>query len=269
MNSGLAGWHQVYGIFRKEFTLQSRYRLTILNRLLIGPIISSVTAGVLYAGFFRVSKNLTLGHLNSQNYSIHLVFGFLIHNYLNSGYYFLPNKIIVEWNARTLPLFWIAPCPRPLMIFGLGSVEILRCWVVSLVAIAFICYVGPVSWLALGQEILILMSMFALGTGLGFFRCCLYFFNEGKSELLDNAYMGFIFTACLYIPRDLLPKFLWPLCEFNPAYHAMQGMMGVWENSPHLGFHLSWVGGALVLLASGCFLTWRFSQAEVMERSFR
>jgi ABC-type polysaccharide/polyol phosphate export permease len=262
-------WRPVYGIFRKEFTLQSRFRLAILNRLLIGPIISSVTAGVLYAGFFKASKNLSLGQLNAQNYSVHLIFGFLIHNYLNSGYYFLPNKIVVEWNTRTLPLLWIAPCPRPLMILGLGSVEILRCLVVSAVGFAFIWHTKSFSVLVILQELATLMLVFALGSGLGFLRCCLYFFNEGKSELLDNAYLGFIFTACLYIPKALLPKILWPFCELNPAYHAIQWMMGLWEKESHSFFHLEWVLGFLVLLAGMCVVAWRLSQAEVMERSFR
>jgi len=259
---------QVYGIFRKEFFVQSRFRLVTLNRLLIGPVISSVSAGVIYSGFFSVDRNLQLGDMNANNYLTRLIFGFLVHNYLNSGYYFMGNKFLGEWAGRTLSLLWFAPCSRWVLLAGINSLEYLRCLVITFVGLGIMQYLEPQTLTVILAELAVFTMVFALGTLIGFLRVSLHLSNEGRSEILDNAYLAFIFTGCLYIPVEILPKVLQPICRINPAYNASRLMSGIWTDQGALAFNILSILGSMAVLILFTALIWKVCRRSILERSF-
>lgn len=239
----------------------------MLHRLLIGPMISTVTAAVLYSGFFKANQTLSLGSVTAANFGSRLLIGFLIHTYLNNGYYFLSSKLINEWYGKTLPLAWIAPCRRITLLFGLTSVEMLRCLIISVAILTFLAFQklpGLATVLVAGG---VAVLIFSLGIIFGFLKSCLYLTNEGTSEFLDTAYLGLIFTGCLYIPKTLLPKMLWPLCEINPVYHAGMLLTGIWEGQAIAYHFMFFVASVLFALLATCAV-WYSQQDYIMDRSF-
>lgn len=258
---------QWYGVFRKEVFLQTRFRLSAFNRLLMGPVVSTVTAGFLYSGFFEANHQLQLGTLNSDNFLNRLMIGLLIHAYLNAGYYFLSNKLINEWYGRTLPLMWMAPCRRGTLMVGLTSTELLRCLIVNLVVFAILCARHFPGWGTLLIEFSLTFVVFLFGVSLGFIKSCLYLVNEGTSEILDSIYLGSVFTGCLYLPKVLLPKFMHPICEVNPIYHAGILLTSLWEGQTQWTSLIYLLLSLVVIYCLGR-LIWVLRRNRILERSF-
>lgn len=234
--------------------------------MLIGPMISLATTGVLYSAFFRLYPRSTLAEMSDRNFVSFIVFGFLVHSYLNSGYYFFCSKIGMERAERTLSLLWLSRCHPTLLLLGLSSMEVVRCLFISFLGILVLGAPRHSLIFALTQEFLCFSLLFSLGLLLGLMRAGLGILHEGKAEFADNAYLIFVFTACLYIPKSLLPGFLHPLCEVNPVYHGANAMRIIWEGGspiPHLAILLLLIG----LTAGICLFLWKRFQPLVMERA--
>ncbi len=258
---------QLYGIFLKELALQSRSRLNILNRLLIGPVISSLTVGMLYAGFFRYNHSAQLGPLSATNFIPSLALGFLAHTYMNAGYYFLSNKILSEWIGRTLPLIWLAPCGRSVLFLGMIIVEALRCSLITFFVFLFLAQSTTLSLPLLFSPFLFLPGFLLLGAALGLLRSYVFLLNEGRAELMDHCYLGMIFLGCFYIPQPLLPSFLQPFCFLNPAFHGMTA----WQSLETGTLAWSSVGGlfaGLIVLFLLSQILWVARKSQILERSY-
>lgn len=261
-------WVQFFGLFRKEFRLQSVSRLSILNRLLIGPVISLATTGILYTGFFRLNPKLALAEMTGENYAPFILCGFLVHTYLNSGYYFFSSKVLGEWGARTLPLLWIAPCNRIVLLSSLYSMELLRCFLISLLGMAIIGFPKHSTLEILLGEAGLFLILITIGMCAGLIKSGVAMLNQGKAEMLDNCYLLFVFTSCPYIPKTLLPGMLQPFCDFNPAYHGSQLMRQIWHATPHWPEHLPVLVGGLLIFIAITLLAWQSYGRRVMENSF-
>lgn len=255
-------------MFRKDVALQNGSLFSLINRLLIGPVVSCITAGVLYSGFFRADKHLSLGSMNAQTFAPLLIFGFLIHNFLNCGYYFFFARMAAEWNRRTLPLLWIAPASRLILALGMASVDATRCLVMSLVGLWIISLALPLSVGAVVAELVLFFGVFALGLMLGFIKSILYFAIGHRADTIDNLYLGLVFTGCLYIPVELLPNWLKQICYLNPIFHAFQAMRLTWEQHQFLSFHVLFLIGSLLVTGAVCATLSHIFSAAVEEKSF-
>jgi ABC-type polysaccharide/polyol phosphate export permease len=257
-----------YGMFKKEFSILSRYRMLFVNRLLITPLISGITVVTVYAGFFRQNHGQSLGPLNSANCVPQLLLGILAHAFLNNGYYFLPAKINRELEEGTLPLLWINSCPYVLLIAGFVSVESVCCLVLAGLCLPVIAWFYPTTFAGLTIVILGFSLLFVFGIILGCFRAILYLLNEGLAEFLDHFYLGMVFLSCFYIPKELFPKFVWPLCEWNPGYHAVTAMRKGWFGEAGSVPHLFQFTVSLSVLVALLWMLWSAVSEEVVEHSF-
>jgi ABC-type multidrug transport system permease subunit len=212
-------------LFQKELQIQAYFRFNILHRILIGPVVNSATAGLLYTGFFERNTTLTLDGLTSENYRAALLYAFLLHTLLNSGYYFLSTKLLNEKATGTLALLWIVPVPRPVLLLGLSSVELFRALLIATFSLGLVNFLTP---LPLGQWLyayITLLAVFFFGTLLGLIRTGLEILAHGMAQFLDNFYMAFLFLACLYIPRSFFPSWAHPFIDINPISYAFRGLV--------------------------------------------
>ncbi|MBI4405991.1 MAG: hypothetical protein HY537_17660 [Deltaproteobacteria bacterium] len=243
--------------------------MSILNRLLIGPIISLATTGILYAGFFRGNPKANLAEMNGNNFATFILIGFLLHTYLNSGYYFFSARLLGEKGTKTLPLVWLAPCNKILLFFSFISVDLIRCLIITLLGIIIIG-LPEKPFIGLVQEAGLFLFLMLLGMLLGLLRVILTMVRHGMADLFDNLYLIFVFTACPYIPKTLLPGFLQPLCTFNPAYHACKLMRAVWNGHSVAGelYHLLALATSFVVVSSAIYVYTRINRLTIIEKSF-
>ncbi len=220
---------QCLGLCKKELILQSSSQLALLNRLFIGPVISLATTGILYCGFFKMNPSLRIQEMNGSDFLSFILFGFLVHTFLNSGYYFFSAKLLSEWNSKTLPLLLIAPCNIVVLFSGLYSMEALRCLIITFLGLIVLGLPEQDIFLRYGCIAGMLGLTGLLAICLGLLKSAISILNEGASELLDNFYLLFIFTGCPYIPKSLLPQIFHPIIELNPVYQACQWMRESWR----------------------------------------
>lgn len=259
---------QWYGIFRKEVSLQGKHRILILNRLFVGPILSGATAALLYAGFFESGQNIEVGGLTASNVKQYLLVGFLIHACLNSGYYFFSWKLLREMSQGTFGLIWMGTCSPLVLFLGLSGVEIFRCFILSTVGFSILSFTtGHFQFGAWIASYLVLLTICLLGLCLGFLRACVSIVFEA-GELLDHAYMIFVFLGCLYIPKSLLPKIFQGFCNGNPLYQASLFLKELWSgHEPSFARAGTMLAGAL-FIAMLCYVIWSQLRAALKERAF-
>lgn len=268
MNRGVHSIRHLWGLFKKEFSLQSVSVLSTVSRLFVGPMVSLLISGLLYSSFFRTSPNTLLGQLNRDNFVEYVALGFLIHTCLNAGYFGFCSRLTTEATSKTLSVLWIAPTSRWLTLGSLAGMECLRIGVIFLllVAIAGLPAVegarqiaGLIAWLfALGGVALLM----------GALRACLLISVRGVAEFVDQLYLLTVFTVCPYIPRELLPGPLQAVCNLNPLFHLSLVGRALWagEAAPQLPLTVS--GAYLVTMVVCSWWIWRQCKWIVLEKSF-
>lgn len=266
MGDSMRGLVQFWAIFRKEFKLQYGSRVVLLNRLLVGPLINVFTTGILYRSVFVHNPNMQLATLSQQSYLTFIVFGFLSHTFMNSGYYVFSGKLLMESRWHTLPLFWLAPCRKSVLVLGLYSAEGLRCLAIIALCTVFLPPSAEGAITTLVVMLPLIACLIAFSIGMGLLRSGLTLLNGDRAELIDNCYIFFVFTACPYIPETLLPGVLRPLCEVNPIFHLANAMRSVWAgNSPYQSMIPFLVG--LIVLWTVLYLGWRRFSPLIIARS--
>jgi ABC-type polysaccharide/polyol phosphate export permease len=113
-----------------------------------------------------------------------------------------------------------------------------------------------------------LLLLWIMGLMLGFLRACIIILDRGYTELMDHAFLLFIFTSCTYIPLTILPGPLRIVTLLNPLYHFLQIGRASWS-SAHI-VNAQWLWGSLCPLLFGVIvlLFWRASRTEVLDKSF-
>lgn len=217
---------RLFWLSRKELQLESRHRLNLLHRLLVGPAVSAGTVAVIYHGLFRDSGRATLGPLSAGSIDAHLALGFLAHACLNAGYYALSEKMRNEWIGRTLALYWLAPGRRLATGLGMLAPEAMRLSLLAAIVLGAGIYTERMDVTTALRAACGLALVLLMGMGLGALRCCAWLLNAGKAEALDYAYLALVFTGCLYFPRSVLPAWLASVADGNPIQHAMLAMRG-------------------------------------------
>ncbi len=260
----------ITGLIRKEWAIQLNNWLLILNRLLIGPLIAFVTTALLYRSFFDFYPSADVGGITQNTYRSFIIFGFLGHMFLNTGYHSFSAKLVSEWGARTLPLLWLAPCSRFSLLVSLLSIEIVRCLAFLLIGIAFLSWSSAGSFLQVGLEMGPLFLIFGFGVMLGLARTALIFTHLGRAELLDNIYLIFVFTACPYIPVFALPQGLQAVVKLNPLRYGLQALREIWlgHNADALQSLGIFIGGASLMIAVFAFLAWLLRR-KIFEAAFK
>jgi len=266
------GWARevaiLHELFKKEFALQSRSGFSLLNRLLVGPLIGLLTTGILYNGFFDAHPSSSLGEISGENYLAFVAFGFLMHTFLNAGYYCFSSRIMSEAGTRTIALLRVAPYSRVVSLFSLASMEVVKCFVVLIIAM-FVAGMppGPL-WRAVGRELACFAVLFPLALSFGLLRTMIIYLNEDIGDFLDHAYLFFVLSACPYIPKGLLPKYLAPLSDFNPAYHMAYVMRTAWRPNFSSTGHVLPAAVLMTILITAGYLTWRRVRLKVLEKCF-
>lgn len=257
-----------HSLFKKEVALQAGSGFALVNRLFFGPLIGLATTGILYSSFFTRHPNSSLGDLSGENYLIFVGFGFLMHTYLNAGYYCFAYKLLAETYHGTLQMIWIAPCHRLLSLASLAGLEVAKC-VVVLFAVMGLAGAphGPL-WEAVFLQFMYLGAFLPLCLSLGAVRAILTVVNSDLADLMDHGYLVFSLTACPYIPSELLPRILRPLCELNPAYHMAYLMRGAWKHEFLAKAHLVPLLAFTAVFFMGGYLLWRRHRTKVFERCF-
>ncbi len=257
-----------YGLFKKEFALQSSSSLSLVNKLIIGPLVSLGTTGILYGSFFRTHPGSTLGGMSADNYVIFVAIGFLMHTYLNAGYYCFSTKILNEVSSGTLQILWIAPYHRVKALLSMASMEGLRCFVVLLLSLLIAGLPHRPFLDALSLQLLCYFVFVPICLTIGAIRAMVMLLNNDLAEILDHGYLIFVLTACPYIPGTLLPKILQPFTQINPGYHFGYVMRSTWERGFHAPIHL-WaaglLGGSVLAFA---YLLWGKYRKQIVERCF-
>lgn len=255
-------------LFKKEFSLQSRSGLTLINRLLVGPMIGLLTTGILYNSFFSVHPDSSLGDISGSNYLPFVAFGFLMHTFLNAGYYCFSSRIISEAGTRTLALLRIAPYSRVVSLFSLASMDAVKAFVVLIIAM-FVAGMPPGSLVrAVGREMICFVVFFPLCLSIGLLRTMITYLHADVAEFLDHLYMIFVLSACPYIPKSLLPKYIAWFCEFNPAYHMAYVMRKAWKPDLSHAGHLIPTMLLMSLLIVAGYVTWRRVRVKLLEKCF-
>ncbi len=259
---------RAYGLFKKEFILQGSTSFTLINRLLVGPLISLATTGILYASFFRIHPSSTLGEMSGDNYLIFVAFGFLMHTYMNAGYYCFSSKILQEAGAGTLQLLWIAPYHRLVSLFSLASMEGVKCLVILFIAM-FLAGMPHRPFLdAVGLQFLCFILFLPICLTIGIVRSMVMLLHSDLGDFMDHAYLVFVLTACPYIPGSLLPKIFRPLVKFNPAYHMAYVMRGAWKPNFSSDSHVLPLALLTILLMTVGILIWTKLRRAIVERCF-
>lgn len=257
------------GFVRKELSMEGNFGIRLLTKLIIGPLISACTAGILYAGFFSANNQLELGTLNQENFKPFLLIGFLFHSILNSGYYSISNKLLTEKWMNTLPLLWLSPCPPWLALFGMILTEAFRCLALTVMSLIYFYSVIPFSWGLLLILCTALALLFLAGCILGLGRFLWGLVHQGKTEFPDQLYLVLIFTSCFYIPKDLLPQFIGPFVSLNPLYQLNHSLRFLWLGKT-ISIFTSFIIPIIILLsvALGLLLVWKKMKSLIIENSF-
>jgi hypothetical protein len=259
---------RLHGLFKKEFALQSGSGFSLVNRLLIGPLVSLATTGILYASFFRQHPHSSLGEMSGENYLSFVAFGFLMHTYLNAGYYCFSSRVLHEAYHSTLQLLWIAPYSRLASFFSLAGMEAVRCAAVLGLSMVIAGMPQAPLWQAVTGQLGAFVLFFPLCLCLGAFRVMVTLLNTDLSDLLDHAYLFFVLTACPYIPRELLPKILQPLSTINPAYHMGYVLRSLWNPSFHSPSHWLWTVALSAMGLGVGLMIWKRYRPWILERCF-
>lgn len=261
------GLNRLYGVFKKEFRLQADSRLAFLNRLFVGPAISFVTTGILYHRFFGLHPTTSVAALAKENYLSFILFGFLVHTFLNTGYYSLATRLTSEHKEKTLPLFWLAPGSRLPVILGLCSIELMRSLIVTFFIFLFLTPMHGNPFKIFVLEGLALICLWVFSMALGILKAGFSLFNYLSAAWLDNLYLCFVFTSCLYIPKPLLPKVLQPICELNPAYQIAECMRNIWMGREGVLLHFALFFLGFSLLAGVILLCWDRFKITLVEKA--
>ena len=256
-------------IFTKEIWLQNRFRLSLLSHLLVGPLISALPIAFVYGGLFHRHADLQLGDLTRQNYAAFLIFGFLIHTCLNSGYYCLSTRILHEWWYQTLPLHWAAPCHPVSLVIGWTSLDFLKCLLLTLIAFFLLAFKSPLSLTFLLAASVTLFSLYLFGMALGLTRSILLILNEGRAEWFNHTYFVFLFLSFLYLPPSLVPAIVRPISLLSPAFHGSRWMLETWSHTSAIALHSGVLVIANVLAWATLLVGLRVYRSQILERSFR
>lgn len=257
-----------YGLFKKEFALQSGSSLGLVNRLILGPLVSLGTTGILYNSFFSLNPHSSLGELSGANYLTFVAFGFLLHAYLNAGYYCFSSKIVAEAASGTLQVLWIAPYNRLVSLFSLASMEGVRCFGILLLSMWIAGMPERPLVEAVSLQFLCFLVFLPICLTIGMIRAMLVTLSPDAADFLDHGYLVLVLTACPYIPNAQLPKFLQVFSQINPAYYMGQVMRGAWKETFFSAANLLPLAGLTALILLTAYAMWNRNRAQILERSF-
>lgn len=222
----------VLAFLKRDLRLEEFCKLTILHKLLVGPLISVTSLGVVYSGLFRRFETLSLGDLNRQNYGFHLLFGFFVHAVLNSGYYCYSNRLCREIWYGTFSLIFLTPTHPFLTALGTATLDILRSMVVIGLTTMLLFFMKPTTLWGLSGVYCVVLGLAVIGFSMGYLRTFIQCVAAPYLELLDSFFMASTFLGALYVPLSVYPQFFQPLIRLNPIYLAKESALRLWEQDP-------------------------------------
>jgi hypothetical protein len=265
----MTGLRRAYQIFRKEARLHGGQQVIIMLKILIAPFATLVTTKLLIKGVFDYTSTQAIGSFARHNYSMSLISGFMVHAYFNQGYYFFNDRMRYEWYMGTFPLFWMTPCRKWILALGLCGTDIIQCLVLFACGCLVLATDTSLSFATVATQLALCICVLVAGILIGWIRTCLNIASNGLGEPVDIFYLLFIFSSCLYIPKELMPSPLWPIIELHPGYQINQVVREVWANGPAAvmshRFLVFLIGFAMLALMAHA--VWKFFQSAIQERS--
>ncbi len=219
---------QIFACCKRDLILLEYSKIALFHKLMMGPLASLLLVGILVGKLFQDNSSLTIGNLVRTTFWIHLLLGFLVHGVLNSGYYGLSAKLLVERHAGTLAMMFLSPLHPLLFAFGTATLDMMRMVLVSVSTLCLIFWLHPVSPITLAGICLLLVPLFILSICLGWIRTYAVLLFPSRAEIMDSGYMILIFLGALYVPIDAFPNQIQVLVRLNPVFIAKEMLFHLW-----------------------------------------
>lgn len=251
-----------YGVAERSFRLVWRY-LTWEIVWLIYSAVSTLTIGLI-----GVSAAALAGETARPDYNLtlYLVIGALLWNYLSVLFQEVANAVAWERWEGTIEYSFMAPVHRLTYLagnslFGLGYALLRTILVFGVAALWFDMDLSRANW---GAALLVLVSSSLSFMGLGLVAAVLPLLSPEKGAQATHIIQGLLLLAAgVYYPVEVLPAWLQPVANLNPATYTLDGVRAALMHGAGYAEVLPWVWK---LLATGALLVplglWTFQLGE-------
>lgn len=184
---------------------------------------------------------------------------------INSGYYCCSQKLLSDWKEGVLVTLRMAPCSIFVLMVGLCATDILKNFVLLSMGYFIATHFKLIHIVLTPTFLLLFLNAFLIGVLLGIIRVSLYLSKELNLEIMDHLYRVMIFFSCFYIPIDLLPRAIRPLCKFIPTFHLNQIANHLNSGDGIAPHSYEFMSLGLLVILLGALTVWYMTKDEILE----
>lgn len=212
---------------KKEFRLNTRYKLPYLTQNIIMPLLQTFPLIILYWGITTLGTG-EWGSVTADNYLAWVLLGVVGHSLYIMGYTSFRISFSHEKYWMTIHGVIIAPASKYYLLFGSIIELCIRGMVTSTLFIIISYIVYPTSIINVFMLYGLLLLLLIAGAGISLVNGTFYLINENIAPIFDYALYIIIFTSCWYIPYVAYPPFLHIIILANPIFHFINLYRDIW-----------------------------------------
>ena len=218
---------RVLAIARKEMLLRLRFKCGYFFETISTPMRLAVLFLFIYGGFFSSGAS-NIGSVNEGNYIVFILLGMALSDILNTGFNLMARSFLWEKFWQTIHGFLISPATKIELICGIGIGGLVDSLPLLVVSMALSFFLMPISTANFLCVVVIILFAYMMILGFSFINAAFVLSNENFSAVFNFAALVMIFMSCFYYPIESLPRFLQPLAQINPVYHANIFIKSLW-----------------------------------------
>lgn len=204
----------------KDIKLTFRFRMSLVNKF-FAPILTMLSFMVTYSAIFFGAGTEDLGFVDSSNYVVYLLTGFLAYSVFRLAWGI--TSLRGEVSSLTLYGMLMAPGSRVYILAGKAVRALAEIFISAGGFAAMIIFLNPAidaKNLIIGLGAIVLL--FIIFISLDFMVTAIDLVNPGIAGVITSYVpKGFLLIGCVYFPVDVIPEIFRPLVYVNPLYHAV------------------------------------------------
>ncbi len=218
---------RILAIAKRQVILNLRFKWDYFMQTFIFPLKSLVAFLVIYLGFFY-SGATNIGGITRENYIVFLLLGMMFMTIFSRGWNIIAESFMQEKYWQTIQGVLTSPAKKLEIILGYGIGGLVNIAPLLLLSLIFCYIIIPISIINFVYIVILLLLMYLAILGAGFIHASLKLTNENIAALLTPAFWAWVLISCFYYPITSLPKFIHPIVNLNPIYHANYVIKHLW-----------------------------------------
>jgi ABC-2 type transport system permease protein len=219
--------NRILAIAKRQVILRLRFKWDYFMHTIVFPAKNLIAFLLIYLGFFY-SGATNIGGITRENYIVFLLLGMMFMAIFNTGWDIIAGSFLNEKYWQTIQGVLISPAKKLEIILGYGIGGLVNIAPLLLLSLIFCYIIIPIRIINFVYIIILLLLMYLAILGAGFVQAALKLSNENIAALLTPAFWVWVFISCFYYPITSLPKFIHPIVELNPIYHANYVIKHLW-----------------------------------------